>query len=182
MIISEKDAVARLESSGNLINRLRSSGYSRRDSMGLFGLRSGESKPEHKIEVPTFVNPFDKSDSQATALAPIPFKSSPPSEPTENEPNLDNLLDNANSRIKLGFAHDEALDTLVDAVKTMRIKLEEIRPDKLPSVIAATSKVVDQIQRQRIDANKNRDNRETHYHFYVPERKKVEEYEVIDVG
>lgn len=202
MIVSEKDAINRLESPGNLINRLRG-GTSRRDAMGLFGVASQHDiKPMNgngsigqiavssnsaKLEIPAFVNPFDKNTSSIkTALVPTMANLAKQMElPTKTEPaipGLDNLLDNADSRIKLSLAHDRALDTLVDAVGMMKLKLDDIKPDKLPAVITATSKVVDQIQRQRIESNKNRDGREVHFHFYTPERKKVEDYQVIEVG
>ena len=197
MIVSNKDALDRLESPMNLINRLNS-GVRRRDAMGLFGIGNGNGKPaipttslvegnreSDKLEIPEVsFNPFQKSTALVpqTSNPPVPSKPTLPPSSGAEAPNLDNLLGNADSQIKLSLAHDKALGVLDQALDELKIKVSEIKPDKLPGVIAATSKVVDQIQRQRIDANKARGNREVHFHFYTPERKKVEDYEVVEVG
>lgn len=196
MIVPEKDALARLNSPLNLINRL-SNISTCKDGMSLFGIDksngNGNAQTSRPLLTPDIpkpepFNPFAKpaSSNPSTALAVSNSKTSTASSqlPADNTPptvNLDSLLDNADSKIKLAHAHDKALDTLVSAVDLMKLKLDDIKPDKLPSVIAATSKVVDQIQRQRIDMNKNKTGREVHYHFYTPNQKTIDDYEVIDV-
>lgn len=196
MIVPEKEAIARLESPLNLMNRLRSSSgsgngsNSRSRAMDLF-------QPSRQAEVQEqqpgeFINPFDKTSnisSNNTALIPtkqtaaVSSASAADSQQQDSSsPNLDALVDNADSRIKLGIAHDRALDTLVNAIGLMKTKLDDMKPDKLPSAITAASKVVDAIQRQRIDQAKNKQGKEVHYHFYTPTQKKVEDYEVIEVG
>lgn len=192
MIVPEKEAIARLESPLNLMNRLRSSSgsgngsNSRSRAMDLF-------QPSRQAEVQEqqpgeFINPFDKtSNTSGNTTALIPTKqtaavSSASAADSQQQPNLDTLVDNADSRIKLGIAHDRALDTLVNAIGLMKTKLDDMKPDKLPSAITAASKVVDAIQRQRIDQAKNKQGKEVHYHFYTPTQKKVEDYEVIEVG
>jgi len=198
MIVPEKDAIERLSSPLNLINRLRSANNNNRknSAMDLFQpSRQGEVQEQHSGQQHGgFVNPFDKVAnklSDNTALIPTKHlnpptikNSSPIIEHSQEQqaPNLDTLLDNADSRIKLGIAHDTALDTLVSAVGLLKTKLDDMKPDKLPSAIMATSKVVDAIQRQRLDQAKNKQGREVHYHFYTPTQKKVDDYEVIEVG
>lgn len=172
--------------------------------MGLFGVARQTEQTQSSTSLsnlsldnkplPTF-NPFPKQ-TESTALTPHTkiqsviltdhsvanqtLSESPDSKP--QQPSINDLVGNADTQVKLGLAHDKALDTLVSAVDLMKMKLDDIKPDKLPSVIAATSKVVDQIQRQRIDSVRNKDKQEVHYHFYTPTQKKMEDYEVIDVG
>ena len=201
MIVSESDALGRLGSPLNLMNRMRSSG-SRANAMGLFGVgnkapaapaqTSAESSANSSsgAVAPTF-NPFPAKSQSATALVPssviidrpqIPVA---PTIPTEDSPTskLDELLDNADSNIKLGLAHNKALDTLSNAIDEVKIRIPEIKADKLPSVITAMSKVVSDIQRQRVENKKaNVDNRSVHFHYYTPTQKAVTDYEVIEVG
>ena len=180
MLVSDKEALERLGSPLNLMNRL-SSARNKTNSMSVFGINNNHNNKIVRESTPAF-NPFQRQVSlENTALIPAP-SSSPISSPEPKQPNLDDLVNNSNSQIKLGLAHDTALEVLVDAVKMMKMKLDDIKPDKLPSVISATGKVVDQIQRQRIDANKGRDSREVHFHFYTPTQKTMEDYNVIDVG
>lgn len=180
MIVSDDDAISRLSSPLNLMNRLKSpSSNGRRDAMGLFGINNKDK------EVRTSFNPFKREDppEESTALVPAGKpEDNPPETPAEKPPSLDSLIDNADSQIKLASAHDEALGVLVDSVKMIKLKLDDIKPEKLPAVIAATSKVVDQIQRQRIDANKGQAGKSVHFHFYTPTQRKVEEYDVVEVG
>lgn len=179
MLVSDKDALERLSSPMNLMNRLKSaSGSQRRNSMGLFGIGRDNTKPA----VSTFQNPFHKSEETSLVIPSKDLPETPADSPESNEPSLDTLVNNADSQVQLALAHDEALKTLVNSVKLMNMKLDDIKPDKLPSVISATSKVVDQIQRQRIDANKERGNRSVHFHFYTPTQKRMEDYDVVEVG
>jgi len=180
MLVSDKEALERLGSPLNLMNRL-SSARNKTNSMSVFGIGSSHNTKIVRESTPAF-NPFKRQVSlENTAPIPAPSSSSIPS-PEPKQPNLDDLVNNADSQVKLGLAHDEALGVLVDAVKMVKLKLDDIKPEKLSSIISATSKVVDQIQRQRIDANKGRDSREVHFHFYTPTQKTMEDYNVIDVG
>lgn len=192
MIVADSDALARLESPLNLMNRMKSAGTSRGQAMGLFGIGNRDKIQPSTITVPPplpanppeFINPFSKSDN---ALVPVktaerPIAPTIPVQKEDNGPNLDNLLDNADSRIKLSLAHDSALGVMKDAIDQVKIKLHEIKADKLPSVVAAMSKVVNDIQRQRIDQNKGAKNQSVHFHYYTPTQKKSTDYEIIDVG
>lgn len=186
MLVSDKDALTRLSSPDNLMNRLRSAqGSNRSKAMNLFGI--GRDKPEvidrvTEIKPAGFQNPFLSKSTEETSLVPSNNPTSTPPEPADSEPKTDDLVSNADTQIQLAQAHDKSLETLVNAVKMLNVKLDDIKPDKLPAVITATSKVVDQIQKQRIDATKSRQDRQVHFHFYTPTQKKIEEYNVIEVG
>jgi len=166
MILSNKEAEARLNSSGNLINRMKS----KNNAMSLFGL--------NKVEEIKLVNPFEKInflekikiDTPAAAPNPIPLQTT----------TLDNLIENHDSQVKLGLAHDSALDVLNRSTKMLGEKLDDIRADKLPSVIAAASKVVESIRRERSESSKNNKDKEVHYHYYMPAQKKISDYETVE--
>jgi len=162
MIVNDKQAAARLASPMNLINKLRSTTSSkpRNAAMSLF-IRP--SVPEIKKDS---FNPFEKQPPSAL----IPQTSEP--EPTK----LDDILSNNEAQISLGLAHDKALKLLNNSVDMLSTKLDDIKTDKLPQVIAAASKVVESIRKERNES------KEVHYHFYTPEQKKVSDYEVIDVS
>ncbi len=218
MIVSEQDALSRLGSPLNLMNRMKDSASNpskRREAMGLFGVNRNQNQspePTPKVDVTVDVSKHQEKPTEEakvtftpfvkraiTALAPLPnhpsnlpnYDRNPHSSSSavvvddsseSKEPGLDDLVGNADTQVKLGLAHDKALDTLVSAVDLMKMKLDDIKPDKLPGVISATSKVVDQIQRQRLDQSKNKNNRDVHFHFYTPTQKKIEDYTVVEVG
>jgi len=176
MIINDKDAAARLNSPMNLINKLRNSNGNKKNSaMSLF------IPPPSSIK--TF-NPFiEKEVSSAICDSSTASVNVGVTHPTENtSPVLNDILENHESQIKLGLAHDKALDLLNRSVEALSNKLDDVRADKLPSVISAASKTVESIRRERSEAAKNGKDREVHYHFYTPEQKKVADYEVIDVA
>ena len=168
MIINDNDAKKRLDSPMNLINRLRSAnGSKKNNAMTLFGigLKKEESKAVERSE--SFFNPFQPQE--------------PTPEPLQ-ETNLDTILKNNESQIKLGLAHDRSIDLLNRAVDMLATKLDDVSASKLPSVISAASKTVESIRKERIEAARNNKDREVHFHFYTPEQKKVSDYEVIDVA
>ena len=188
MIINNSDVIKRLESPLNLINRLRSAGSSekKKDSaMSLFGInRSSSPKIEAQKPLatetakPSF-NPFEQKSS-----LPIKKDSSEPQAAvtiTERDTTLDNIIDNHDSQIKLGLAHDKALELLNNSVAMLATKLDDVKADKLPAVISAASKTVESIRRERAEASKSGKDREVHYHFYTPVQKTVSDFEVIDV-
>lgn len=209
MIYSDKDIVERLNAPNNLMNRLRERSTNPRNSaMGLFGINksSGNSdfagfannaddakdikiSREATEPEPSFNKPFNPFAKTTPApITPTESKEASSSESKALVPaapqavSIDDLVDNAEGKIQLADAYNESLGTLVDSVKLMRMKLDDIKPDKLPSVIAATSRVVESIRRERSDAAKNNRNQSVHLHFYTPERKKMTDYEVIDVA
>lgn len=94
---------------------------------------------------------------------------------------IENLIPNSDKQVELALAHDRALGLLNTAITTLATKLDDVKPERLPSVIAATSKVVESIRRERSEAAKQGANKEVHYHFYTPQQNKVTDYQIIDV-
>lgn len=217
MILTDKDAIQRLNSPQNLINKL-TSGRARNAAMSLFGVGNSatnrvavtasssaiESQPAspprqlssflQKPDIPskeevkeTIVsfNPFQKTALTVEKKESISLQWEPPKPPKVLEEiipvKLDDLLDDGNTKIKLSLAHDTALQTLTESVQMLRSKLDDIKADKLPSVITATSKVVESIRRERVEINKGTKGKEVHYHFYTPEQKRLTDYEIIEV-
>lgn len=188
MIIKDDEAVKRLSSPINLMNQLKnlSSPNKRQSAMGLFGIGRTAAPEIKKIDIEsprisTF-NPFESKHSethlivtQLAAALPVPTPTNIP------DTTLDSILENTDSQIKLGLAHDNALSLLNNSVKLLSEKLDDVRADKLPAVIASASKVVESIRRERSESSKNGKDREVHYHFYTPQQKKVSDYEVIEV-
>lgn len=181
MIISDKDAISRLTSPGNLINSMKNS---RNKAMSLFLRPTEKSEPTSqeeklvledkkeniKLEVVTQFNPFS-TDKQVVF----------PSVNTPEQPTIDKLINNHDNQVKLGLAHDSALDLLTTSITTLAANIDNVKPEKLPAVIAAASKVVDSIRRERNEANKNGSDSEVHYHFYTPQQKKLSDFTVIEV-
>ncbi len=96
-------------------------------------------------------------------------------------PVIDDLLENADTKIKLAQVHDLALNTLHSAITTMSTKLDDIKPEKLSQVITAMGKTVNDIRKERNDALKNNSDKQVSIIFYTPEQRKVSDYAVIDV-
>lgn len=181
MLISNEDALKRLHSPGNLINKLN--GSSRKNAMSLFVRPSEEVKKEEKEVKTLSFNPFEKEEKiviNPTAIIPQ-VKAAPEKSSSEN-PAVEDLIDNHDNQIKLSLAHDSALKVLTDSVAMLATKLDDIKPDKLPSVITATSKVVESIRRERNEAAKSGKDKEVHFHFYTPQQKMLSDFEVIDVA
>jgi hypothetical protein len=182
MLVDSKSAESRLNSPLNLMNRLKSlSSPTRKNSMELFTGRSADNK-QAGTEIRPFINPFRKVSKPEANSAEESKTSEKFEQPDEQPPlTLDNLLENSNSQIKLGLAHDKALDLLVNSVSVLASKLDDVSAGKLPQTILAASKVVESIRRERNEAIKNDKDKEIHYHFYVPEKKALSDFEVIDV-
>lgn len=193
MIVKDDEAVRRLDSPMNLINRLKSASSSKNGAMNLFGLNKNDKGEIKKSKV---FNPFETSVktetaaevSSATVHVPVISPSSLPAiiqqaQPQpEKESTLDKLIESNDSQIKLGLAHDNALDLLNNAVEALASKLDDVKADKLPAVISAASKTVESIRKERSEAAKNSRGQDVHYHFYTPIQKKLDDFEVIEVG
>lgn len=163
MLINDSDALKKLSSPMNLINQLRKSSPIRNEAMSLF------IPSTKKDEVKVSFNPFR---SVAVPLA-VPAVVEPET--------LDSILQNHEAQIRLGLAHDKALDLLNRSVQMLTDKLDDISAAKLPSVVSAASKTVESIRRERNEASKNNKDREVHYHFYTPHQNKVSDYEIVEV-
>src|ERR1039458_144268 len=141
MIINDSDAVKRLSSPNNLMNKLKTINGSRKSAMSLFGVGRqtvtiAVSKP-HNEELEISFNPFQTKEP----LSPLVPTTTATQVPQAIK--LDNLLENHESQIKLGLAHDHALDLLNKSVDMLASKLDDIKADKLPAVITAASKTVE---------------------------------------
>lgn len=196
MLVTDKDAVARLNSSDNLINKIRTLSTKKPSSMGLFGLNQG-SPVVHQVRthnpepesttaiVPTRVSfdPFKKNT--VTVLPPAAQPSTTITVSTgslnQEQPKVDDLIDSVDVKIKLTQTHNKALEVLGKAVEMIGLKLDDIKPDKLPSVIAAASKTVESIRKEQIELGKTRKEKNVHFHFYEPERRQLSDYQVLDV-
>ena len=210
MLVSNDSALRRLSSSENLINKMKSGFKKNSHSMQLFGMNrnsnqnnnnqnssSAENKP-----VSTFAFSFNKprqepeetqkeshqtdsnmADSASTAIATLE-KTSEISETnkilSDKPPLLDDILQNADSQIKLGSVHNQALEVLESAIREIKIRIPEMKADKLPSIITATSKVITDIRRERNESNKN-GRQAVNIILYAPEQKSLSDYEVIEV-
>jgi hypothetical protein len=177
MIINDSEAAKRLASPMNLINKLKTTS-NRSSAMSLFGIgrqASPDKKKEEIKEIKVTFNPFQTKEPLSSLV--------PTSQPLQVSPSekLDNILEDHESQIKLGLAHDHALNLLNRSVDMLSSKLDDIKADRLPQVISAASKTVESIRRERNEASKNNKDREVHFHFYTPQQKKISEYEVIDV-
>lgn len=182
MIVSSKDADARLNSPLNLANRLKDSSLSssRNRAMSLFVPSS--SKIEEKTEIRPNFNPFkpkidilEKLDEEHKEIEAI--KTATPINPT-----LDNLIENPESVIKLGLAHDKALSLLTSSLDALSDRITEVKADKLASVVTAAAKTVEGIRKERNEAAKAGVGRDVHYHFYTPTQNNLDSYEIIDVA
>lgn len=163
MLIKPDEAVARLNNPLNLLNRMKNglNGGKRAEAMSLFIRPSEVAKKVEAVKetIPTFTNPFENKT-----------------------PKLEQLVEESDKQIALATAHDEALGLLNDSLKAARLNIDSLDTDKLPSMITSASKVVESIRKERNEVSKNRKGQDVHYHFYTPLQRKVEEYEVIDVG
>lgn len=186
MLINEKEALARISSPMNLLNKMRNravASHANNKGMSLF---IPSSTPSNLKDQPTPFshpfNPFQKPaiESKTEVVVTAPLNLVP--ENSNSNLSLDSLLDGADSKIKLSHAHNKALDTLVNAVDMMQLKLDDIKPDKLPSVISAAAKVVDGIRRERNEAAKAHSGKAVHLHFYTPTPRQIEDYEIIEVN
>jgi len=209
MIISNEKAESRLNNPMNLINRmneLRNKVKKQNGAMSLFGVRRNinsitelskmeegleerlQDKKENKLAVAgvPFVNPYQKItkpklQTSDRILQTAPINTPSINTPSLNTPRIDDLLENSDNKIKLASAHNNALDLLNDAVAQLKTKLDDVGASRLPSVITAASKVVESIRKERVEIMKTGKDKEVHYHFYTPETRKIEQYEVIDV-
>lgn len=191
MLISNEEAIKRLTSNNNLINKMKTNSH-----MSLFGV-GRQASPEKVKTVDISISKKEIKDDEVIVTFNKtfnPFKEINISTSNslikeikiaeENKhPTIDQLVNNNDVQIKLSQAHDSALLVLTKSLSSLWEKLDadEIKADKLPSVIAATSKVVESIRKERNEATKNHSDQSVHYHFYTPQQKKMSEYPVIDV-
>lgn len=177
MIVSDKEALGRLSSPNNLMNRLRTSSSPRSQAMNLF-IPSSRPAPFQPTNPFTNTATNHQSDSPPTELA---------SNPTVLTPEVvqgissDDILDNSDAKIKLSLAHNKALDVMVRMLDVVGNKIDDVRPASMGSILSALTKTVDNIRRERIKLNEDNKGKNVHFHFYEPARNKIEDYDSLDV-
>lgn len=99
-----------------------------------------------------------------------------------NNPTLDDLITNSSAQVRLVTAHNNALDVVNTALLRLQQEVPNMKGDKIPAVIAAASKVVETIRKEKIDLHRNNKNPENiHFHYYSPKQKSMSDYQVIEV-
>lgn len=162
MLIKEDEVSKRLNNPLNLINQMKGSALKKdkNNAMSIF------IKPDtHKLEQRE--NKEEAGD----------FSSG-----LETDVTSDELIPDSEAKMKLALAHDKALEVMTRAIDVAGLKLDDIKAAQLPGVIVAMSKVVGNIRAERIERDKVNKGNDVHLHFYCPEQKKIDSYEVIDVA
>lgn len=180
MLISDDDALKRLNSSMNLCFSGipgKTQGKSKDNAMNLFVKRT-VTQDEVKTTAVTYPIPAPQIETEKKNF----FGENVliPAQPEESA-KLEHILNNSEAQIKLGLAHDSALNILTNSMHILSGKLDDVKAEKLPAVITAAAKVVEGIRKERNEANRKGNDKEVHYHFYTPNQKKVTDYAVIDV-
>lgn len=180
MLINKDDAEKRLNNPLNLMNRLStlSRDSKKNSAMSLFipSIKSPEKQKDSALvseDKPAF-NPFDKP---AVIIPEIVQNDKADPSPSSGE-----LIDDIDTKIALQTAHDNSIKLVNNAINMLAIKLDSVKADKLPSVIAGASKVVESIRKERAERDKNGKNQDVHLHFYCPEPRSIESYEVVEVA
>lgn len=169
MIVKDDDAIARLNSPLNLINKMVAS--QRKNAMSLF-------IPQEKTTVDVSIK---KEEKVKTTFNPFPAQPKE-AQDSEKDTKIDDILDDNEARINLALAHDRAINLLNNSLSLLSEKLDDVRADKLPGVIAAAARTVEGIRKERNESAKSNKDREVHYHFYTPEQRKITDYEIIEVA
>ena len=177
MILSDDDLKKRMTNPMNLLNKPKGNiSSARENAMSLF-IKPSLSKVEEKKD----------SSVPVTALTPA---DSPFEKPVEETPakesaieiGTDELIEDADARINLAAAHNNAIAVMNTAIGRVKNGIEDIDVRKLPGVITAMSRVVSEIQKTKLEHEKINKGTEVFHHFYMPEQKKIEAYEVIEVS
>jgi len=183
MLVNDKDAKARLTSSGNLMNMLRNGLAPRRpNAMSIFAPAAPDNNSAIAVSPPRFVNPFRPSATPANPTPVLPSdEDTKVVEPEVLPPTTDDLLSNADAQIKLARAHDRALNLIGRTLETIETKIDDMKPEKLPAVLSAAGRIVESIRKEKLEQTKDKRDRQVHFHFYEPARKEITEYETMEV-
>lgn len=148
MLINSEEAERRLNSSSNLLNRLRRNPSAGNSAMSVF-----------------------RPSADSTQIEPIP----------ESDPAVIAVLDDIDSKVKEETIKNAALSVLGASVAQLAAVVPSIqRPKELADVASKMSKVINDMNKDGAGRNKD-GNKTVHLHFYTPERKKLTDFEVIDV-
>lgn len=93
-------------------------------------------------------------------------------------------INDSDTKIKLALAHDNALDLLTKSINYLRTRLDsnDVKVSAVPGIMISSNKVISDIRKERLEREKARTGENIHYHFYCPNQRKIDEYEVIDVS
>jgi hypothetical protein len=161
MLLNDDDALGRINSPSNLLNKLNNIRNGNKNSSSLDIFINSKSKA---------INPFVSGDAKPVIHA------------DENEITIDHIMGDADADIKLATAHTSAIDVMNSALEEMKLQISSMKPEKLPAVITAAGKIVTDIRKERIESQKNRTNQNVHFHFYTPNQKSLNDYSVIEVN
>lgn len=181
MLIKDDDVSKRLNNPLNLINRMRV-GLTppKRNAMDLFTRKDGGVPANN----PSVSNGVTNGNSSLPATVIPASVVTTGNKATEQTPSSDDIIDDADGKIKLATAHNKALDLLNTSLDKLHSKVtnDQVKASSIPSIVASASKVITDIRKERVEREKNKPNENVHYHFYCPTQRKVEEYEVIEVN
>lgn len=142
---------------------------------------------QQDIESPPSSNPFANLQLVPAAITPPepPSVYSPtiPDNPDEEDKATTQVLDDLEVKIKRETIQSAALDVLSKSVQALGQKItagEVAKPKDLADIARKMSGIVTDIKKG--EEPKDKDNKTVHLHFYTPERKKLSDFEVIDVG
>lgn len=179
MLINEDDFQRRINNPMNLLNK---KGDRKHGALSIF------IKPSEVVEEKKFTPAFpllkeDKVETEAVnkesleniqeAMAVVERK--------EREIRTDDILKDADANIRLAAVHSKALDIMHTAMHQLEEKMPEMKADKIPMIVSTLGKVITDIRKEQAERNKNQANENVHFHFYCPEPKKLDQYEVIEV-
>jgi flagellar biosynthesis chaperone FliJ len=158
----------------NLFNQLQNRGGSSSSSkaMELFGVKRFAFTPQTKLEASLksseiSTHKIDDSNNEVNKIV------------SEANSNNEVIIENIEHRLKIELAHSAALDTLVTSVQRLQQQIPTLdNPTKLADVAAKMSKIVEFLG----DRKETTKEEQVHYHFYMPEQNKIEQYEVIEVS
>lgn len=152
MLLNESEVTTRLSSPLNLMNRMGNA-TGKSTAMNLFGLGSQQSN----------VN----TQPQSTVVS-LP-------------PSIDQLVDNVQDKIKLGTAHESALDLMVASISILRERINDVdKPEKLASIAADMNKILSSVDNARNkNSNSNNTNNGIQIVVYKPQLVHESEYELI---
>jgi hypothetical protein len=183
MIINESDFEKRIKNPLNLLNKERNIDPDKKNAMSLFIKPAVVKKIETPKFVPSFPRPVENKateesiddEKQSSALSHVPSVA-------VNEIRADDILRDVDANIKLAQVHGKALDLMQGAMGILETKMPGMKADRIPGLVASLGKVITDIRKEQSERNKSSINENVHYHFYCPEPKKLEQYEVIEVG
>lgn len=183
MLINNDEMEKRLNNPLNLLNRVKSgtlgSGAVKKEALSLF--TKGKSVAVPVTETERVEVSFARSNSSTPSNLPARKETIPL---PADSPSVSVLIDDADAKIKLSQAHDNALELLTSSINSLKKKVEEgeVKASSIPSIITSASRVITDIRKERLEREKANEGQNVHYHFYCPEQKKISEFEIIDVA